>query len=374
MLDLDASVELQEPELLAVDHELGRACVLVADRAREGDGRIADSPAQPFVDRRRRRFFQDLLMAALDRAVTLAEGAHIAVREQLDLDVVRTFDVALAEDAVVTERGLRLAARRGERVVQFSARSHDAHAAAAASCRRLDHERKADLLWLACRDDGYARSLGDPLRLDLVAAGAQRFRRRADPHELRGVHGFGEVRVLGEEAVAGMNCVCAGLLGRTDVLLGEEVALDLDSLVGGARVQRAGIVRRDDCDGCDAELTTRAKHPQCNLAAVCDEQFPNHVATARASASCPSASTGFPCAGSTTSTGSSSSCSTAWRVRSRPSASRAHRVIRQPPFSLPSTASPNTSVRASSTKKASPSPRPIKSGLTPAPSPQSLPP
>ena len=50
-------------------------------------------------------------MAALHRALALAEREHRAVRvgEQLDLDVPRPLEVALEVDAVVAEPGLRLA-------------------------------------------------------------------------------------------------------------------------------------------------------------------------------------------------------------------------------------------------------------------------
>ena len=52
-------------------------------------------------------------MAPLDRALALAERDDLAlpVGQQLDLDVPRPLDVALAEDGVVAERGFRLAAR-----------------------------------------------------------------------------------------------------------------------------------------------------------------------------------------------------------------------------------------------------------------------
>jgi len=58
-------------------------------------------------------------VAALDRAVALAERRDVAVRvgEELDLDVARPLEVALAEDRVVAERRRCLAARRSARIV-----------------------------------------------------------------------------------------------------------------------------------------------------------------------------------------------------------------------------------------------------------------
>ena len=118
MLDLDPGVELEEAEVAAVEDELGGAGALVADRARERDGRVAHPRAQLGVERGGGRLLEHLLVAALDRAVALAERDDVAVRvgEDLDLDVARPLEIALAEDRVVAERRACLAPRRGERV------------------------------------------------------------------------------------------------------------------------------------------------------------------------------------------------------------------------------------------------------------------
>ncbi len=54
MLDLNASVQLQEPEVAAVQHELGRPRTAIADRTGEGDGGFAHPSAQVGVERRGR--------------------------------------------------------------------------------------------------------------------------------------------------------------------------------------------------------------------------------------------------------------------------------------------------------------------------------
>ena len=100
------------------------------------------------VDDRRRRLLDDLLVAALQRALALAEVDDRAVRvgEHLHLDVPRALEVALDEHAVVAERGLRLAPRGVERVGSSSrVGAHDAHALAAAARDRLDDDREAVL-------------------------------------------------------------------------------------------------------------------------------------------------------------------------------------------------------------------------------------
>src|SRR5207249_1345097 len=96
MLDLDPCVELEEPEVAAVEDELGGAGALVADRAREGDRGIAHPGPQLGIECGRRRLLEHLLVAALDRAVALAERRDVAVPvgEKLDLDVARPLEIA----------------------------------------------------------------------------------------------------------------------------------------------------------------------------------------------------------------------------------------------------------------------------------------
>ena len=60
----------------------------------------------------------------------------------------------------------------------------------------------------------------------------------------------------------------AGRFRGADVLFGVEVSGDLYGLVGGAGVERAPVVRRDNRHGSDPELPTRTEDPQCDLAAV----------------------------------------------------------------------------------------------------------
>ena len=173
-------------------------------------------------------------MAALDRALPLAEreDGSVPVGEELDLDVSRPLDEALAVDPVVAERGLRLAPGRLGRVLELGRVADDPHPAATSTRGRLDDEREADLVRLA-RGQGRHAGLGrDPLRLELVAA--RRSASGVGPTKTRPgrLDGLREVGVLGQEAVPGVDRVGSGRLCRPDVLLGVEVALDLDRLVG----------------------------------------------------------------------------------------------------------------------------------------------
>ena len=172
MLDLDAGVELEEEQLAARDEEFGCTRAAVADRRCERDGRLAETTSRRLGETGRGRLFQHLLVAALHRAVPQPDRQRRSVRigEQLRLDMPRTVEEPLAEDAPVAERGYRFARCCLERVVELGRLAHDAHAATPATGRRLDDEREADLLRLPGRQRRHARLDGDPLRRDLVAA------------------------------------------------------------------------------------------------------------------------------------------------------------------------------------------------------------
>ena len=122
MLDLEPRVQLQKPEALAVEHELGSARVLVADRAGERDRGLAHRGAQLGVDGGGglssstfwwRRWIEHPGFEVDDRPVPVCEN--------LDLDVAWALDVALGEDAPVAETGLRFARCRSQGVVELSA-------------------------------------------------------------------------------------------------------------------------------------------------------------------------------------------------------------------------------------------------------------
>ena len=115
MLDLQARVHLEEVEgAVGAEQELDRAGAAIADRLGRGDGGGAHAGAQVGIDGGRGRFLDHLLVAALHRAVALAEMDDVAVvvGEDLDLDVARV-DHGLFEDQLARAEGaLGLGARR----------------------------------------------------------------------------------------------------------------------------------------------------------------------------------------------------------------------------------------------------------------------
>jgi hypothetical protein len=93
MLDLEAGVHFEEVEgfvpACAVDEELDGAGVDVAGGEREADGGLAHARRRASRDDGGGGFLDDLLVAALDAALALAEVEAVAVGvgEELDLDV-----------------------------------------------------------------------------------------------------------------------------------------------------------------------------------------------------------------------------------------------------------------------------------------------
>src|SRR5262249_3235884 len=113
MLDLDTRVHLDEMKLAVLIHEeFDRACVAVAD----GGERLAQDAANFLAQFRRnlqrRRFFEQLLVAALNRALALSEADDVSVlvSENLKFDVPWVLDVLLHVEVAVAEGlgGLRL--------------------------------------------------------------------------------------------------------------------------------------------------------------------------------------------------------------------------------------------------------------------------
>ena len=136
MLDLQAGVHFEEikASVLAGD-KLDGAGRIVLDSLGEGDCLFAHLSARLGVDQRRGRFLDHLLIAALDRALALAEIDDVAVfvAQHLDLDMARIDNEFLYEHPVVAERGFRLRAGAGETFRHLAAGVGDPHALSAAA-------------------------------------------------------------------------------------------------------------------------------------------------------------------------------------------------------------------------------------------------
>src|SRR5690606_28592177 len=221
MLDLQARVHFDEIELAVLVEELDGAGARIAEIGHRLGADAADLRALVGVEGRGVRLFPNFLVAALERAVALAEMHAVAeaVAEHLQLDVARFFQVFFDVDGVVAEGRARFRARGGERHFEVFLGARHLHAASAAAGRGLDDDRIADpggdalgltlLRYRAvrARNDRDAEPLGGALGLDLVAHDADMVAGRADEGDVVGGQYVGELGVLRQEAVAGMHGV-----------------------------------------------------------------------------------------------------------------------------------------------------------------------
>ena len=280
MLHLEARVHLQEVEVAVVVHqELDRPCVRVAGLLGQSQRGFPDPGAEIGVDHRGRRLLDQFLVPPLQRAVAFGQERKGAprVREHLGLDVVRPFEIPLQIHLGAAEVGARFAGRALQRFLKFLARLHDAHALAAAPERRLHREGEPDPLRLgphvverhgagSARHHRDAGALGGPAGRHLVAHHGDGV--GGWPHERQAgvVHGPGEVRVLGQEPVSGMDQGGAGLLGRGEQRPDVEVGLSR-----GRRPDSVGLVRQLDVQGVAVGVGVHRDGGHAELAAGPDD-------------------------------------------------------------------------------------------------------
>ena len=117
MLDLQAGVHLDEIEVAVFVQEFDGAGAQIAELGERRGDDAADLVALLRVEGGLTRFFPHLLVAALQRAVALAQMHDLAVGvgQDLHFDVARLLEIFLHIDGVVAERGLGFGARGGKR-------------------------------------------------------------------------------------------------------------------------------------------------------------------------------------------------------------------------------------------------------------------
>ncbi len=297
MLDLEAGVDLEEVELERGDIEdvFDRAGGLVADGGGEALRGAEELGAELGREAGRGGFLDDLLVAALGGAVALAEGDDVAfaVAENLHLDVAGDADVFFEEDAALFEGGGGHAFDGFEGLDEFGFVLENLHADAAAAGGALEHDGVADAGGLGegggevgqefgTGKHGHAVGVGEGAGGVLEAEVAHLLRSRADEHEALAGAGLGEVGVFGEEAVAGVDGLRAGLAGggedffEVEVALGGGAGADVHGDVGLGDVERTGVGLGVDGDGADAEFLESADDAAGDGAAVGDEDGVEH--------------------------------------------------------------------------------------------------
>ena len=217
------------------------------------------------------------------------------VAEHLNLDMPRLLDELLDEDPVVGECVTSLGAAGGEAFGGGCVVVGDAQALAAASSRRFDHDgitdRPRDCDRVIGGGDGLVVAgnrvdpglLGQLLGRDLVAHGGHGIMLRPDEDDAGCFQRSGKLGVFGEEPVARMNRLGAGLVARGDDLLRDQVRFprrrraDANRLVGRFDVLCVLVGLGVDSNGLDAHLAGGCDDPAGDFTAVGNEDFSEHI-------------------------------------------------------------------------------------------------
>ncbi len=240
MLYLQPRIHLQEIELpIFSQHEFHRARTDIAHRTRCGDGGSAHAHAQHVIHGRAGAFLHHLLVPPLYRTIALADVDDIAVpvAKYLYLNVAR-IEHGLFDQQLAVAKGIgRFAACGCDGGGQLRLLMHQPHAASAATGRRLDHHRQANLQRLGGQvgvaliaalvawHARYARFQHQRLGVALVAHGRNSFRIGADEHQPRFLHGARERGALGQEAIAGVDGAATGIQRRPYQLVDHQIGL-----------------------------------------------------------------------------------------------------------------------------------------------------
>src|SRR5690606_35057505 len=279
VLHLDAGVHLDEVEVTLGVHEVfdGAGAFVVAGLGGLDRG-LAHALAQVGREEGRGGFLDELLVAALHGAVAFAEveGLAVGVGEDLELDVAGLLDVFLDIDRAVAEGFLGLVAGDVVFLGEGDVVVGDAHAAPAAAGDGLDDDGVADLAGdfdgfglagdgaVGAGDGGHAGFFDGVLGHGLVAHDHDGLGLGADELDVARLALLGELGVLGEKTVAGVDGIDVGEFGGGDDAVGAQVALgafggaDADGLVGELHVERLGVGLGIDREGFDAEFAAGA--------------------------------------------------------------------------------------------------------------------
>ena len=172
--------------------------------------------------------------------------------------------------------------------------AHDSHAAPAAACLGLQENRVAHfpgprfrLLGGANHAIGAGKNghLGSLHRLTgffLLAHQARDLRRRADELDVRGAADLGEVGVLAQQPIAGMDCFHIGdLRGGDDrrhvqITVRQARRADANSLVGKTNVQRVAVRLAVDGDRANAQFPAGVHNPQRDFTPIGNQYLTKH--------------------------------------------------------------------------------------------------
>src|SRR5690606_34312699 len=146
VLHLDPGVHLDEEELAILVEKLEGAGTAITQIDTGLYAAGLNFCAGLLVDARRGGLFDDLLVAALQGAVAVAQmdGIALAIRQHLDFNVTRVGQVFFQVDHRVAEGSTGFGAGQADRLDQILFLVHHAHAATTTATGGLDDHRIAD--------------------------------------------------------------------------------------------------------------------------------------------------------------------------------------------------------------------------------------
>ncbi len=297
MFHLDPGIHLDEVKIsLVVDQKFERTGADIAAGASTADGCRANVLGQPRRQPGGRRLLDQLLPAALHRTVPLPQADHIPVviGQNLHLDMPSALQETFDIDATIAKCRLRRGTGSRVRTGQLTASAHDRHSPPATAGNRLDDDRisdpLSDFLGLqtifdsprATRQHRQAGRRGHLAGLRLVAQPAHHVCGRADENESLRLAHLGEIGILGEEAVAGMDRVDAGPQRgfqnsrRVKIAAPGRRGSNVDTLVGETQRGRVAISGGMHHHRTYAQLTAGTGDPQRDLTAIGDQNSREH--------------------------------------------------------------------------------------------------
>ena len=213
----------------------------------------------------------------------------MGIGEHLDLHVAPLLDVPLDQHGRIAERRLGLPAGGGQGGGQLGRLAHDAHPLPAPAGGGLHQHRQPDLghgpvgqlgvvVALDGRQHRHVGGRGDAAGLVLASHEVDDGGRRAHPHQAGGGDGAGEVGVLGEEPVAGVDRVGAGgprggeQCRDREVGLGRRCRAEAGGGVGRPYVGGGAVGVGVDRHRAQPRRTRRPDDAQRDLPPVGDEQ------------------------------------------------------------------------------------------------------
>ena len=242
MFDLHAGVYFDEVEIAGfhIHQAFDGARAFIVHMGADFAAQFADFGALLLAQIGGGGAFDDLLVAALDRAVALVQMVNVAlfIAEDLHFDMAGAQDHLLQIALAIAESGFGLAAPFAHFLLQFLFGHDRSHPAPAATPRSFEHQRIADLGRLGADrvhvfaqhfgggDDRHARLHRDAASRGFVPQGAHRLGPRSDEGDAVLLAGIDEFRVFRQQAIARVDGIGTRRLGHADHLVNAEIGRD----------------------------------------------------------------------------------------------------------------------------------------------------